>query len=112
MDQLRPYRLLAAAVALCLMALPGLAQVQSKPPAQGTAGQADPLAGLKAEAAKGTASAMVALGDAYARGTGVARDYGEAAAWYRKAANADSAEGMAKLGALYGMGAGVPQNDQ
>ena len=96
----------------CLMAGPGLARAQSKPPPQGTAGQADPLAGLKADAAKGKVSAMVALGDAYARGTGVAKDYTEAAAWYRKAADAGSAEGMAKLGALYGMGVGVPQDDQ
>lgn len=40
---------------------------------------------IKAAAAKGDADAMMALGDAYYNGKGVAKDFDEAKKWYDKA---------------------------
>jgi TPR repeat protein len=48
-----------------------------------------------------TADAQSALGEAYAYGNGVAQDYGQAAAWYRKAADLGNAYAQRDLGDLY-----------
>lgn len=46
----------------------------------------------------------------YANGTGVPRDYREAAIWYRLAAEAGHAQAQRNLGFLYGAGKGVPKD--
>jgi TPR repeat protein len=62
-------------------------------------------------AQKGQAAAEFAAGLMYEKGEGVARDYVEAAKWYRRAADQGYAIGQFALGALYDNGlGGVPQD--
>ena len=56
----------------------------------------------------GTVEALV--GDAYYYGHAVSRDYGEAARWYRAAAEHNSAMAQSTLGDIYYYGRGVPQD--
>jgi TPR repeat protein len=53
------------------------------------------------EAAKGNASAMVALGDFYTDGTPLPRDISKGVGWYEKAATVGDTSAMNKLGTLY-----------
>jgi TPR repeat protein len=50
------------------------------------------------------------LGFAYGVGQGLPQDYGQAAFWYRKAADQGNAEAQLGLGLLYAQGQGVPQD--
>ncbi len=56
---------------------------------------------LLAKASSGDAAAQVAVGESYAAGTGVARDYKAAAEWYKKAADKGNIAGELHLAALY-----------
>jgi TPR repeat protein len=73
--------------------------------ADGKAGEA--LAAFRKAADKGSTSAMVELGVAYASGTGVPKDEAQARALFEKAAAAGNARGVTNLAALGG-GAGLP----
>ncbi|MCF6289927.1 MAG: tetratricopeptide repeat protein [Desulfobacterales bacterium] len=77
----------------------------SIPPAQGAG-----LADLTAAAEKGDPTAQTTLGERYATGRGVKKDYGTARRWYEKAAAQDHANGLRALGVLYEMGRGVKKN--
>ncbi len=55
----------------------------------------------------GEAAGATGLGYAYASGNGVERDYGEAARWFRKAAERGQSEAQYNLGFLYERGWGV-----
>lgn len=68
------------------------------------------IAHLKEQATNGDANAASKLGDAYAQGQGVPKDYTEAAVWYRKAANLSNATAQYNLGQMYYDGLGVPQD--
>jgi len=46
----------------------------------------------------------------YEDGRGMAQDYAQAVAWYRKAADQGAALAQFKLGLMYGQGQGVPQD--
>lgn len=46
----------------------------------------------------------------YDKGEGVTQDYGQAAAWYRKAADQDHAGAQLLLGAMYAEGTGVTRD--
>jgi TPR repeat protein len=46
----------------------------------------------------------------YAKGRGVARDYGEAVRWYRMAAEQGDAGAQNNHGIMYALGEGVPQD--
>lgn len=59
------------------------------------------LAEYRALADKGSAAAMMALGNAYASGSHVARDEGEAEHWYRRAAETGSPQFSYVLGRFY-----------
>lgn len=59
---------------------------------------------------QGHPNAQFILGNAYATGLGVPRDYKEAAKWYRKAADQGHADAQSKLGILYYKGLGVPKD--
>ena len=52
------------------------------------------------------------LGLAYVNGRGVPKDYRQAAAWYRKAADQEYADAQDSLGFMYANGEGVPQDDR
>ncbi len=54
---------------------------------------------------------MANLGYAYEQGRGVARDFEEAAKWYRRAAERGDIAAQANLGTLYANGLGVEQDD-
>jgi hypothetical protein len=56
---------------------------------------------LLAKANSGDAAAQVAVGENYAAGTGVARDYKAAAQWYQKAADKGDVAGQLHLAVLY-----------
>jgi TPR repeat protein len=56
---------------------------------------------LLAKAHAGDAAAAVRVGERYATAKGVARDYKQAAEWYRKAADKGDIDGQIHLAALY-----------
>lgn len=58
-------------------------------------------AALLKMANSGNAAAQVAVGECYAEGKGVARDYAQAAVWYRKAADKGDISGEVHLAGLY-----------
>jgi uncharacterized protein len=61
-----------------------------------------------AEGGLGTIEAL--MGDVYYYGHGVARDYTEAARWYRRAAENSNVMAQSTLGDIYYYGRGVPQD--
>ena len=71
---------------------------------------AEALAILKPLADAGNASAQTRLGNAYADGQGVARDYKAAASWYEKAALQGDLGAEVKLAAMFSSGTGVERN--
>jgi TPR repeat protein len=87
-------RQLAAMAALAWGLLPALGQ-------RAGAGTADIDAALLAKANAGDAAAQVAVGECYAEGKGIARDYKLAAEWYRKAADKGDVAAEMHLAALY-----------
>ena len=58
----------------------------------------------------GDADAQTELALMYANGEGVPQDYGQAVAWYRKAAEQGHAAAQFNLGFAYSNGQGVPQD--
>ena len=64
-----------------------------------------PLAG------SGDAEAQYGLGLMYSQGQGVTRDLGQAADWYRRAAEQGHGKAQTNLGRMYYKGQGVPQDD-
>jgi len=65
------------------------------------------VADLKVRAASGDPNAQVNPGIAYRDGHGVARDYPEAVAWFRKAAEKNDAAALDNLGWMYEHGLGT-----
>jgi TPR repeat protein len=66
------------------------------------AAQADAIdPALLARANSGDAAAQVQVGECYASGRGVTRDFNQAAEWYRKAADKGDIGGEVHLAALY-----------
>ena len=81
----------------------------------GLQGQAkDPAAAQTAEvqrqADQGDATAEFMLGLIYSHGMGLAKNYEQAALWYRKAADQGYAKAQYQLGVLYESGQGVKQD--
>lgn len=68
------------------------------------------LSELQREARIGNAKAMNELGNMYFSGRGVARNYGQAFAWYRKAAARGNADGQDNIGDMYFNGLGVARD--
>ncbi|MCW8131077.1 MAG: SEL1-like repeat protein [Planctomycetota bacterium] len=66
---------------------------------------------LREAAGDGDAEALNALGEAYFFGVGVARDFVQAGAWYRKAVDAGHVPAMHHLGELYLYGYGRPRDE-
>lgn len=60
----------------------------------------------------GSTAAMVAVGDIYANGDGVARDLVTAAKWYKKASDGNDVNGMIALAEALLKGEGLPKNPQ
>jgi hypothetical protein len=75
------------------------------PPARSLEDQPDRKA-----AEQGDAEAQSRLGELYAKGIGVGRDYREAAKWYRKAAEQGHTQAQYELGRLYAQGLGVARD--
>lgn len=65
----------------------------------------------KAKAESGDIQAMNVLGEIYAEGKQVKRDYKEAVVWYRKAADQGVARAQYHLAALYEIGQGLPHDE-
>lgn len=76
----------------------------------GLAATAEDLGDLLPLAKAGNAEAQNSVGDMYADGNGVPQDYGEAAKWYRLAAEQGHDEAQNNLGSLYYAGDGVSQH--
>src|SRR5690349_1712315 len=93
--------------AFCLSAVFFL--VGCSKPAEKSAPPPPPVdfAAVKAKAAQGDLEAQVKLGQLYASGEGVKRDFAEAARWYKQAADKGYAEAQSALGELYEAGRGV-----
>jgi TPR repeat protein len=68
------------------------------------------LAMLKQLTDSGYAPAQTRLGDLYAEGQGVVRDYKVAASWYEKAALQGDSSAEVKLAAMFSNGTGVERN--
>lgn len=69
------------------------------------------LAETRSRAEQGDAAAQKLLGDLYASGQGVRRDYKEAAEWFRKAAEQGHAAAQNSLGELCEAGQGVKTSE-
>jgi TPR repeat protein len=65
------------------------------------------LAGLKAKAERGDIQAQTRLGQAFAQGDGVGRDYQQAARWYGQAASNGNVQGEVMFGELCQAGQGT-----
>jgi hypothetical protein len=65
----------------------------------------------KARAAIGDANAQYHVGVCYAAGRGTAKDFGEAAKWYRKGAEQGNASAQLFLGMAYASGQGTKKDD-
>ena len=74
------------------------------------AGDQAALGTLRVEAEKGNPAAQNSLGTLYANGQSVARDYSQAAQWFRKAAEQGNAKAQRNLGISYAFGQGVEQD--
>jgi uncharacterized protein len=96
-------------VAAAMVLACGLATVQAQSTGAKNAGSID--AALLEKANGGDAAALVAVGDCYAEGKGVARNYALAADWYRKAAEKNDTAAEMRLAALYRDGAKGFQRD-
>ena len=70
----------------------------------------DALEILKPLVDAGNARAQARLGEAYAEGRGVTRDYAAAQKWYERAALQGDTDAQRKLGAMYASGTGVARN--
>ena len=68
--------------------------------ANAKAGDAAAVAALRAEADQGNKSAQLMMGNLFANGIGVTRDYKEAFAWFTKAAEQGVSEAQYNLGQL------------
>lgn len=89
--------------------IPALAQTADDHATSSQTGPAQPSGidpALLAKANGGDAAAQVEVGEDYAAGKGVARDYKQAAGWYRKAADKGDVAGEMHLAALYRDGGG------
>ncbi len=67
---------------------------------------------VRDKAEQGDAWGQFNLGEMYAKGRGVTRDYVTAVKWYRKAAEQGHALGQNNLGVMYEKGQGVAQDDR
>jgi hypothetical protein len=72
--------------------------------------EAEQFGTLKKRAEQGNARAQFSLGLCYYWGSGVARDYAEAARWYRKAAEQGNADAQYHLGVCCTVGQGVEKD--
>ncbi len=62
-------------------------------------------------AKQGDATAQLKVGNLYARGEGVSKDYFEAMKWYRQAAEQGLPEAQFELGKYYNKGRGIPPDE-
>lgn len=109
-----PLRVVSLAVALAaapaIAAMPE-AQLDELSSAASYRSDAAALNTIKNAAQAGDSAVQFALAQMYDRGsTGVPRDYVQAAAWYRKAAEQGHGEAQIGLGKLYKDGDGVPKD--
>lgn len=81
-------------------------------PPEAFTGAALRIAGLERCAHQDDVQAMALLGDAFAKGEGVARDDVQAVAWYARAVDGGSRLAMCNLAHHYEKGLGVPQDLQ
>jgi TPR repeat protein len=101
----------------CLLVASGLATailIYREPGGGGPAQPAELLPDFnqtRARAEAGEAQAQNFLGEIYAEGKQVKRDFREAIQWYRKAADQGLARAQYNLGVLYDIGQGVPQDE-
>ncbi len=66
---------------------------------------------IRGKAEQGDVHAQALMGEMYANGSDVKRDYGQAASWWSKAAAGGSAQAEYNLGVLYERGQGVQRSD-
>lgn len=107
-----------AAIRLCLVALPiALASCASQQAALADADSAElarsaeqRIKALERRARRGEVDAMLELAARHYEGLGVTEDVGEAAHWYRAAADRGSAAGQFSIGVMYENGEGVMQS--
>lgn len=65
---------------------------------------------VRLAATQGDVQAQLIIADRFAAGTGVPKDYEQAALWYQRAASSGSAIGQYRLASLYERGRGVDQD--
>lgn len=76
-----------------------------------TVRQVHDLNAVKSQADQGNPAAQNVLGEVYAEGKQVRQDYGEAAKWYRRAAEKGVAKAQYNLGVLLEIGQGVQRDE-
>ena len=70
------------------------------------------LSTLTEDANAGDIEAQVQLAERYEHGFGLSRNHGQAAYWYRKAAEQGSSKAQSRLGQMYLRGVGVPEDPE
>lgn len=68
------------------------------------------VSALTNDANAGDIDAQLQLAELYEQGFGVSLDHGQAAYWYRKAAEQGSDKAQSRLGQMYLRGIGVPED--
>jgi TPR repeat protein len=112
----RPFRYIAFFSSAILLSWPSARDVQagdSEDCDNQTLLQTEPVQVARAcrnAAAQGDARAQDNLGNLYVRGQGVARDYAQAAVWFRRSAIQNNTQGQFDLGTLYDYCHGVSQD--
>lgn len=69
------------------------------------------VSAIREKATHGDARAQGLMGEMYANGDDVQKNYGEAARWWRTSAEGGLAQAQYNLGVLYERGQGVPRSD-
>ena len=70
------------------------------------------ISALTKDANAGDIEAQIQLADLYEQGFGVSLDHGQAAYWYRKAAEQGASKAQSRLGQMYLRGIGVPEDPE
>ncbi|MBM3840675.1 MAG: sel1 repeat family protein [Verrucomicrobia bacterium] len=113
----RSWKNLVGISVLCLLIAGGLVMAvlwYREPGDGGPAQPAEPRPDFnqtQARAEAGEAQAQNLVGELYAEGKQVKRDFAEAIRWYRKAADQGLARAQYNLGVLHDIGQGVPQDE-
>jgi len=95
---------------LLFLPVAGQTTVASQPTAQGSVKTTQSLTELRTMAEQGDADAQLKIGDCYAKGNGVKKDFNEAVRWHMKSAEQGNPQAQVNIGQDYAYGWGLPKS--